>query len=112
MAVLETALELPSAPSATATRGVYVHIPFCLVHCPYCDFNAHAGLDGLKGPYVEALLREVRAAADGGPVDTVFFGGGAPTALPPSRLGRLPRTVPRGLPPPPGAGGSVQATPE
>ena len=103
---------LPSAPGKTPQRGVYVHIPFCLVHCPYCDFNAHAGLDGLKGPYVEALLREVRAAADGGPVDTVFFGGGTPTELPPSDLGRILRTIAGGFALSPGAEVSIEANPE
>ena len=86
-------LALPSAPAAASHRGVYVHIPFCLVHCPYCDFNAHAGMDDLKGPYVEALLKEIGAAADGAPVQTVLFGGGTPTELPEAALARILRRI-------------------
>ena len=112
MPALETALELPSAPSATATRGIYVHIPFCLVHCPYCDFNAHAGLDGLKAPYVEALLREIRTYADGAPVDTVFFGGGTPTELSPRELSRILRVIRSGFELSPDAEVSIEANPE
>jgi putative oxygen-independent coproporphyrinogen III oxidase len=82
-------LVLPTAPARRLARAVYVHIPFCLVHCPYCDFNAHAGMDDVKAPYVEALLKEVRAAADGAAVETVFFGGGTPTELSPGELGRI-----------------------
>ena len=43
----------------TAGRaGLYVHVPFCLTRCGYCDFNTYAGLDHLTNPYVEALARE------------------------------------------------------
>ena len=70
-------LVLPTAPARAVARGVYVHIPFCLVHCPYCDFNAHAGMDDLKVPYVEALLKEIRAAADGGAVGSSSAAAGA-----------------------------------
>ena len=47
------------------TAGVYVHVPFCLTRCGYCDFNAYAGLDHLASPYVSALLREAELAAPG-----------------------------------------------
>jgi len=80
---------LPTAPARSPGRGVYVHIPFCLVHCPYCDFNAHAGMEDVKAPYVAALIAEIEAAADGGPVDTIAFGGGTPTELAPAELGRI-----------------------
>lgn len=81
--------QLPTAPGGSGARGVYVHIPFCLVRCPYCDFNAYAGIDDLMVPYVDALLKEIEAAADGGGVSTIFFGGGTPTQLPASELGRI-----------------------
>jgi len=90
---LRGASGLPTAPAQQLTRGIYVHIPFCLVHCPYCDFNAHAGMDDLKVPYVEALLKEIRAAADGAAVETIFFGGGTPTELPPAELARILRAI-------------------
>jgi oxygen-independent coproporphyrinogen-3 oxidase len=66
------------------TAGVYVHVPFCLTRCGYCDFNAYAGLDHLRSRYVEALRREADLAAPSW-VDeefaSVFLGGGTPTTL-------------------------------
>ena len=112
MRAAATLAELPAAPAAQAARGVYVHIPFCLVHCPYCDFNAHAGMDDLKGPYVEAVLREIAAAADGATVDTVFFGGGTPTELAPADLARILQALRDGFAVAPGAEVSIEANPE
>jgi oxygen-independent coproporphyrinogen-3 oxidase len=93
-------------------RGAYVHIPFCLVHCPYCDFNAHAGMDDLKAPYVEALLKEIRAAADGAAVETVFFGGGTPTELSPAELARILRVLRESFDVAPDAEIAIEANPE
>ena len=64
--------------------GIYVHVPFCLTRCGYCDFNAYAGLDHLQPRYVRALVAEAEAAAPewaGEEVVSVFFGGGTPTTL-------------------------------
>jgi putative oxygen-independent coproporphyrinogen III oxidase len=64
--------------------GIYVHVPFCLTRCGYCDFNAYAGLDHLASRYVTALLREAELAApawEGVEVLSVFLGGGTPTTL-------------------------------
>lgn len=72
--------------------GIYVHIPFCLTRCGYCDFNAYAELDELQPRYVRALLAEASLAAgawDGTEVTTVFLGGGTPTTLPPRELAAL-----------------------
>ncbi len=64
--------------------GLYVHIPFCLTRCGYCDFNAYAGLDHLSGRYVDALADEAEMTkndwADALFV-SVFLGGGTPTML-------------------------------
>jgi oxygen-independent coproporphyrinogen-3 oxidase len=65
-------------------HSLYLHVPFCTWVCKYCDFNAYAVLDGLIPPYVDALAREIDAAADTlpiGPIDTVFIGGGTPSLL-------------------------------
>ncbi len=65
-------------------HSLYLHVPFCTWVCKYCDFNAYAVLDGLIPPYVEALAREIDAAADTvpiGPIETVFIGGGTPSLL-------------------------------
>ena len=77
--------------------GVYVHVPFCTVRCGYCDFNTYTAADLGEAPgasrasYADAavaevgLARDVLGAADV-PVESVFFGGGTPTLLPPSDL--------------------------
>lgn len=80
--------------------GVYVHVPFCRRRCGYCDFNTYtpaelgsASLDAPSGPagdYLRALHGEIDLSAQvipARPVETVFFGGGTPTILPPQALG-------------------------
>jgi len=64
--------------------GLYLHIPFCRARCTYCDFNTYTGLEHLYEPYVDALVQEVKllASAFPCPVETLFLGGGTPTALP------------------------------
>lgn len=69
-------------------RGLYLHIPFCLSKCEYCDFNSYAGKLGLANEYISALLSEA-AAYKGSAADTVYIGGGTPTALPREELCRL-----------------------
>jgi putative oxygen-independent coproporphyrinogen III oxidase len=66
------------------SAGLYVHVPFCLTRCGYCDFNAYAGLDHLASRYVGALLAEARLTApdwSGERFASVFLGGGTPTTL-------------------------------
>lgn len=72
--------------------GLYVHVPFCVTRCGYCDFNTYADLDSLKSPYVEALAAEARLAAsdwEGVGFASIFLGGGTPTTLPPATVVRL-----------------------
>ena len=69
--------------------GLYLHIPFCSSICNYCNFNRGLFDAALKDRYVAALEREIRSAGDGSPVDTIFFGGGTPSLLEPSEIGRL-----------------------
>jgi putative oxygen-independent coproporphyrinogen III oxidase len=69
----------------TEGAGLYVHVPFCLTRCGYCDFNTYAGLDHLRGRYVEALRQELALTAPEWTEDrfvSVFLGGGTPTLLP------------------------------
>ena len=73
--------------------SLYVHLPWCVRKCPYCDFNSHrAGDDPPMRRYVDALLldldREARRAA-GRRVETVFLGGGTPSLFPPDEIGRV-----------------------
>ena len=87
------------ALAAGGPFGYYVHVPFCVRRCGYCDFNTYvpaAGELGVKamGTYVHAVRSEIALSAavlgSGGrdlrPVETVFFGGGTPTMLPSSDL--------------------------
>jgi putative oxygen-independent coproporphyrinogen III oxidase len=72
--------------------GLYVHVPFCLTRCGYCDFNAYAGLSHLGPAYAEALQREADLHAEawaGVRFVSIFFGGGTPTTLPAATLGAL-----------------------
>ncbi|MDT9595215.1 radical SAM family heme chaperone HemW [Nocardioides zeae] len=95
----------PDALSALGRRpfAFYVHVPFCRVRCGYCDFNTYTATE-LGGPaaprgasrttYADAAVAEIRLARRvlgdvDRPVDTVFFGGGTPTLLPPADLVRI-----------------------
>lgn len=94
----------PGAPGAGDARsgrwlanpgfGVYVHIPFCLHRCHYCDFNTYESLDALHVPYVDALIREIeRLEGDVPQATSVFFGGGTPTLLEARHLARILRAI-------------------
>jgi len=66
--------------------GVYVHWPFCLSKCPYCDFNSHVRDKVDQARWRAALLTEIEHAATSAPhrpVTSVFFGGGTPSLMPP-----------------------------
>lgn len=66
--------------------GLYVHIPFCLQKCGYCDFYSLADT-AQKSAYIQALCRQIRAAACASVVvDTVYFGGGTPSLLTEAQL--------------------------
>jgi putative oxygen-independent coproporphyrinogen III oxidase len=114
----EAPLVEPTAPLVDpGLFGVYVHVPFCLSRCHYCDFVTYTGMEGLRRPYAAALLEEAAvAAADLGPeppqVTSVFVGGGTPTLLPPEDLGRLLARLRELLPFAPGAEVTVEANPE
>ena len=72
--------------------GIYLHIPFCIRKCLYCDFLSAPGDEQTKIEYVEALLHEIRAQAplyDGHEVKTVFFGGGTPSLLSGEQIRRI-----------------------
>jgi len=75
-------------------QALYIHWPFCLAKCPYCDFNSHVrtGIDG--DLWREALLADMRQEAElagGEPLQSVFFGGGTPSLMPPSLVEALLR---------------------
>ena len=74
--------------------GLYLHIPYCLHKCGYCDFNSHPENQEESIHYVDALLNELRAySSKKYTVSTVFIGGGTPTILLPSQLKQILDTV-------------------
>lgn len=73
-------------------RALYIHWPFCLAKCPYCDFNSHvrAGVD--HDLWQRSLLADMAREADiagGEALDSIFFGGGTPSLMPPALVERL-----------------------
>ena len=70
-------------------HSLYLHVPFCVSKCPYCDFNSHVGLEGLFESYSRALVSEIRLWGRelGAPrLDTVFIGGGTPSRVPAGQI--------------------------
>ena len=86
-------LQLGSQPPLS----LYVHLPWCLRKCPYCDFNSHerrAGVDAeaQQTRYVDALLADLQASLPlvwGRQVHSVFIGGGTPSLFTPAQIDRL-----------------------
>ena len=69
--------------------GVYVHIPFCRRKCRYCDFYSVTEL-GLRKPFIQCILKEIQASSQTQLiVDTIYFGGGTPSIIAPSDIGRI-----------------------
>jgi oxygen-independent coproporphyrinogen-3 oxidase len=81
------------ATASESAFGVYVHWPFCLSKCPYCDFNSHvrhAAIDEAR--FLRAFHAEIAttaARAPGRTVSTVFFGGGTPSLMQPATVGAI-----------------------
>ncbi|MEQ9737542.1 MAG: radical SAM protein, partial [Algiphilus sp.] len=75
--------------------ALYVHLPWCVQKCPYCDFNSHGLREGAlpETAYTEALLADLRWEAEalqtGRPLVSVFFGGGTPSLFSADRIGAV-----------------------
>ncbi|AKC86135.1 radical SAM family heme chaperone HemW [Pseudoxanthomonas suwonensis] len=73
--------------------SLYVHLPWCVRKCPYCDFNSHAAKGALPfDDYVDALVRDLEHDLPlvwGRTVHSVFFGGGTPSLFPPEAIDRI-----------------------
>ncbi|GAC1610391.1 MAG: radical SAM family heme chaperone HemW [Mycobacteriales bacterium] len=112
--------DLPAGALAELGRrplGLYVHVPFCLTRCGYCDFNTYTDLGGLQSTYAQTAIEEIRLArrvlgADVPPVDTVFVGGGTPTLLPAEDLVSILRAIDDELGLGPGAEVTTEANPD
>jgi oxygen-independent coproporphyrinogen-3 oxidase len=97
--------------------GLYLHIPFCSRICPYCDFSVLTGGEAARQRFVADLLREIELWSDAAttfpePFDTVYFGGGTPSALSPAQLGTILESLRRHLHITPDACVSLEANPE
>ena len=120
---------LPAAALAAAGErglGLYVHVPFCAKRCGYCDFNTYTAAelgppDGPPGAsretYADAAIAEVGfargvLAGTERPFETVFFGGGTPTLLPPDHLVRILRAAEDGFGLAPGVEVTTEANPD
>lgn len=97
MEAVETRKWNMEAGADTDTLGLYVHIPFCVEKCRYCDFLSFGGTsEEIQATYVEGLIREItvrgelyRRRGEMPLVDTVFIGGGTPSILPVSLTERI-----------------------
>jgi oxygen-independent coproporphyrinogen-3 oxidase len=72
--------------------GIYIHWPYCVAKCPYCDFNSHVKRSVTEERYLAAALRELAHYADFArrrPVTSIFFGGGTPSLMNPATAGAL-----------------------
>ncbi len=95
----------PSAPVdpltglSAAARGVYVHFPYCLSKCPYCDFASTAAKVVPEERYAKAILEELRRRATAwgtrGTAQSVFFGGGTPSLWGPRFVGEVLEAIAR-----------------
>ncbi|MGC4252150.1 MAG: radical SAM family heme chaperone HemW [Sphingobium sp.] len=83
---------LPPVSASVEPIALYVHWPFCVSKCPYCDFNSHVREQVDADAWRNALLADLRheAALTGGrPLSSIFFGGGTPSLMPPAIVAAL-----------------------
>lgn len=76
-----------------STLGIYIHVPFCVRKCPYCDFYSVPQTAERMEQYGTALCRFLRQMQTDLPVDTIYFGGGTPSLLPVSLLEEILQTI-------------------
>ena len=95
--------------------GVYIHWPFCLSKCPYCDFNSHVRHSGIdEARFVRAFTAEIAAIAarvPGRTVSTIFIGGGTPSLMQPATVAAVLDAVARHWRIAPGAEVTLEANP-
>jgi len=79
--------------------GLYIHIPFCLRKCLYCDFNSYAGKNAYEDLYVEALIKELQCYLSNQEYifRTVFIGGGTPTIINPENIAKIIGAIERNI---------------
>src|SRR5678810_429845 len=101
--------------TALPPLALYVHIPWCMRKCPYCDFNSHAAPAALpEDAYVDALVADLERALPaiwGRKVGTVFMGGGTPSLFSAASIERLLSAVRARIPLLPDAEVTLEANP-
>lgn len=95
--------------------SLYIHIPWCIKKCPYCDFNSHAAGDSIpEEQYIDALIRDINAELPqiwGRRISSIFFGGGTPSLFSANALDRLLSHIHAVLPCLPGMEITLEANP-
>ncbi len=87
--------EQPSFSDANKLVSLYVHIPFCIQRCHYCDFNTYANRQHLIPAYLDALIHEIKYMGKQcrEKIHTIFFGGGTPSVLPAAAYHQLMEVI-------------------
>jgi oxygen-independent coproporphyrinogen-3 oxidase len=102
-------------PESPPPLSLYVHLPWCLRKCPYCDFNSHPVANDLpEDPYVQALLRDLEQELPrvwGRSVSSIYLGGGTPSLFSAAAVNRLLAGVRARLPVLPSAEITLEANP-
>ncbi|HET6564679.1 MAG TPA: radical SAM family heme chaperone HemW [Xanthomonadales bacterium] len=105
----------PHSPLTLPPLSLYVHLPWCVQKCPYCDFNSHAVKAAIPAErYIKALLADLEndlPLAWGRPVHSVFFGGGTPSLFSAAAIDEILTGVRSRLPMAPGAEVTLEANP-
>jgi oxygen-independent coproporphyrinogen III oxidase len=112
----EEAVEGPETSRPRPRPGLYFHVPFCSAICPYCDFAVLTGGPRRRAEFVDSLEAEIAAwrpeAERWRTIDTVYFGGGTPSALEPAQLARILAAARATLPVAEDAWIALEANPE
>lgn len=83
---------MPAYSPSALPLSLYIHIPWCVRKCPYCDFNSHERKELPEQEYIDALLRDLDTevnGAQGRKLNTIFFGGGTPSLFSPEAIGKI-----------------------
>src|SRR5579872_2665628 len=111
------AVPTPSRPRFTALPplSLYIHLPWCLKKCPYCDFNSHERREAVpEARYVDALMADLESALPsiwGRKLATIFFGGGTPSLFSAEAIDAILAGVRARIPAPPGIEITLEANP-
>ena len=88
-----TAIRLPGTLTSLPPLSLYIHIPWCVRKCPYCDFNSHEARAAIpENDYVDALILDLEQALPliwGRKIHSIFFGGGTPSIFSPDAIDRI-----------------------